>query len=221
MVIGHAAKVFRGKGRDEKIREDLVRWEGWIRELVVKAEGVKAEEVVIEEEKPVVEEKEAIPEPEPEPEKVEEKPVETKTYASVTASTEFNEKKPYPTPQPTAPAPPTVRNRFERASTKTEAINTEEQIDIHRKEQEDITDDLLRMAKLLKESSVAFGQDLENEKPYLEMAQSGLDKNMDGMGQTGQKMDHLRKDQTVGFIRTIINIVMIVALVSGYGPVKE
>jgi len=68
------------------------------------------------------------------------------------------------------------------------------------------------MSRALKESSLKFGQQLEEEKPYLELAVQGLDKNVLGMQQMGGRMDKLRKDGSVGWYRTIINVVIIVVL---------
>lgn len=68
------------------------------------------------------------------------------------------------------------------------------------------------MSRALKESSLKFGQQLEEEKPYLDLAARGLDKNVLGMQQMGGRMDKLRKDGTVGWYRTIINVAIIVVL---------
>lgn len=68
------------------------------------------------------------------------------------------------------------------------------------------------MTRALKESSLLFNKSLEDEKPYLDMAAQGLDKNIIGMQSMGGRMDKLRKDGRVGWYRTIINIVTIVVL---------
>ncbi|KAF8429219.1 hypothetical protein EV426DRAFT_214233 [Tirmania nivea] len=91
-------------------------------------------------------------------------------------------------------------------------VELEKQLSLHQRQQDEITADLLAMSRTLKESSLKFGQQLEEEKPYLELAAQGLDKNVLGMQQMGGKMDKLRKDGTVGWYRTIINVVIIVGL---------
>lgn len=68
------------------------------------------------------------------------------------------------------------------------------------------------MTRALKESSLLFNKALEDEKPYLDMAAQGLDRNIIGMQTMGGKMDKLRKDGNVGWYRTIINIVTILVL---------
>ena len=68
------------------------------------------------------------------------------------------------------------------------------------------------MSRLLKESSLQFGKHLEDEKPYLEQAAAGLDKNILGMQSTGSKLTRLSKDGTLGWYKTILNIAIIVTL---------
>ncbi|KAA8912455.1 hypothetical protein FN846DRAFT_903591 [Sphaerosporella brunnea] len=94
-----------------------------------------------------------------------------------------------------------------------EVTSTEAMLDIQRAEQENITEDLLQMAKLLKESSVTFGASLESEKAYLDAAQEGLDRNNAEMQLAGNNMDSLRKNDNVSFLWTMIYMAIIVALV--------
>lgn len=68
------------------------------------------------------------------------------------------------------------------------------------------------MTRVLKESSLLFNKVLEDEKPYLDIAAQGLDRNIIGMQAMGGRMDRLRKDGRVGWYKTIINIVTIVVL---------
>ncbi|KAF8251060.1 hypothetical protein K440DRAFT_615593, partial [Wilcoxina mikolae CBS 423.85] len=75
-----------------------------------------------------------------------------------------------------------------------EFAGTEALLDYQRSEQESITSDLLSMAKMLKESSLEFGKNLDDEKSYLQAAREGLDRNAQGMQVAGQKMETLRRD---------------------------
>ena len=68
------------------------------------------------------------------------------------------------------------------------------------------------MSRLLKESSLQFGKHLEDEKPYLEQAAAGLDKNILGMQGAGGRLEKLRKDGTVGWYKTLINMAIIILL---------
>jgi len=95
-----------------------------------------------------------------------------------------------------------------------EFAGTEALLDYQRSEQEAITSDLLSMAKMLKESSLEFGKNLDDEKSYLQAAREGLDRNAQGMQVAGQKMDVLRRDENVSFIWSMIYLAIIVALVS-------
>jgi hypothetical protein len=94
-------------------------------------------------------------------------------------------------------------------------------LDEQRLEQEGITEDLLQMAKLLKESSVTFGASLESEKAYLEAAREGLDRNNSGMQTAGINMDSLRKNDNVSFMWTMIYLAIIVALVSSKHALEQ
>lgn len=91
-------------------------------------------------------------------------------------------------------------------------VELEKQLSLHQRQQDEITADLLAMSRALKESSLRFSQQLEEEKPHLELAAQGLDKNVLGMQQMGGRMDKLRKDGSVGWYRTIINVAIIVVL---------
>ncbi|KAF8457435.1 hypothetical protein BGX38DRAFT_1139358 [Terfezia claveryi] len=91
-------------------------------------------------------------------------------------------------------------------------VELEKQLSLHQRQQDEITADLLAMSRALKDSSLRFSQQLEEEKPYLELAAQGLDKNVLGMQQMGGRMDKLRKDGSVGWYRTIINVAIIVVL---------
>lgn len=110
------------------------------------------------------------------------------------------------------------RGKVEKAS---EAAGTEVLLDMQRSEQENITEDLLQMAKLLKESSLSFGAHLETEKGYLDAAKEGLDRNAAGMTTAGSNMDSLRKNDNVSFIWSLIYMAMIVVLVSRTARVME
>lgn len=91
--------------------------------------------------------------------------------------------------------------------------NAEAALDEQRKQQEDITEDLLKMARMLKESSMSFGKTLEDEKGYLDEASKGLDRNSQGMEVAGRRIEHLRKKESVSFYWIIIYLASIVALV--------
>lgn len=68
------------------------------------------------------------------------------------------------------------------------------------------------MAKQLKESSISFGKELEQEKPLLDAATEGLGKNISGMDTTGGKLRALKKDQRVGFVKRMIFLAVGLAL---------
>lgn len=91
--------------------------------------------------------------------------------------------------------------------------SAEAHLDEQRKQQEDITEDLLKMAKMLKESSMSFGKTLEDEKDYLDEASKGLDRNSQGMEVAGRRIEHLRKKESVSFYWSIIYLASIMALV--------
>lgn len=69
---------------------------------------------------------------------------------------------------------------------------TESLLTHNRTLQEDLTSSLLSMAQALKESSLAFGSSLEDEKSILNRATEGLDKNELGMEAAQRRMGHLR-----------------------------
>ena len=62
----------------------------------------------------------------------------------------------------------------------------------NRTEQESLTSSMLSMAQALKESSLAFGSSLEDEKSIMNRATEGLDKNELGMEAAQRRMGHLR-----------------------------
>lgn len=95
---------------------------------------------------------------------------------------------------------------------------SEKQLDEQRAEQEDITTDMLALARALKENSVRFSEELQKEKGVLELATEGLDKNVLGIEGAGRKMGQLRKNDHVGWLWGILYPVIIVALVSSLLP---
>ncbi|KAI5793105.1 hypothetical protein EDC01DRAFT_85053 [Geopyxis carbonaria] len=101
---------------------------------------------------------------------------------------------------------------FGSAALDSPEVATENLLDYQRQQQEDITGDLLKMAQMLKESSIEFGKNLEDEKVYLDQAKEGLDKNSLGMKSAGEKIDDLRRRDTVSFYWSIIYMTVIVAL---------
>lgn len=135
-----------------------------------------------------------------------------------------------PAPVPTAPpaeSGSTLRNRFpgrqtdhqKRAalfgSAATKPVTnqgTEALLDHQRREQEDITEDLVKMAQMLKASSLEFGKSLEDEKGFLDQAKEGLDRNAAGMESAGRRIENLRKNETVSWYWSIIYMVSIVVL---------
>ncbi|KAL7276013.1 hypothetical protein RUND412_001008 [Rhizina undulata] len=127
------------------------------------------------------------------------------------------------------PTSSTLRNRFAKTSSNLAAderaelfstsrseeeklADTEKVLDMQRKQQDAISEDLLKMARMLKETSLQFGKDLEGEKIYLDQAQEGLDKNLRGMESTGSKMDKLRKNDSISYYWTIIYIASLIVL---------
>ncbi|RPA97132.1 hypothetical protein L873DRAFT_1810198 [Choiromyces venosus 120613-1] len=119
----------------------------------------------------------------------------------------------------------TLRNRFQPPpSTQTQrahlfptpptttTLTTEAHLDTHRAEQEQITTSMLSLAQALKQSSMRFGSELENEKALLDLARDSLDKNALGLEGTGRKMDALRRDESVGFLWSVLYPVIIVGL---------
>ncbi|GIK04588.1 hypothetical protein Aspvir_008671 [Aspergillus viridinutans] len=114
-----------------------------------------------------------------------------------------------PPPSATA-APPTttLRHRHQRgpaAATGSTAIatgsatsasklqETEQTLDAHRAEQEDLTSSLLSLATQLKASSQAFHSSLEAEKSVLARAVEGLDRTTTNMGTAEKRMGMLRR----------------------------
>lgn len=143
-----------------------------------------------------------------------------------------------PTPSATTAAPAavtantqlssTLRNRFATSSqqraelfqgaTATNEKEAEQQLDLHHREQEELTADMLTLASALKESSVRFGAELEQEKGLLDVAKEGLDKNALGIEATGRKMDNLRKNESIGYMWSILYPIIIIGLVSFTPP---
>lgn len=118
--------------------------------------------------------------------------------------------------------PSTLRNRFptqreERAalfSRGGDPADGEAQLNTESREQENLTEDMLSLARALKENSIRFGQELDKEKGLLDLAGEGLDKNARGIEGAGRKMDVLRKDENVSSMWAIIYSVAILGLVS-------
>ncbi len=71
---------------------------------------------------------------------------------------------------------------------KTEALLSHE-----RNEQEELTTDLLNMARQLKEQSIHFGNTLEGDKSVVDRALAGLDKNTLNMDAASRRMGTLRR----------------------------
>lgn len=93
-----------------------------------------------------------------------------------------------------------------------ESAGTEHLLDNQRQQQEDITSDLLSMAKMLKESSLDFSKHLEDEKGYLDLAKEGLDRNAMGMDATGRRLDLMRRNDSVSYMRGLIYLASIAGL---------
>ncbi|GFF26454.1 hypothetical protein IFM58399_01423 [Aspergillus lentulus] len=100
----------------------------------------------------------------------------------------------------------TLRHRHQRgptAATDSTAIatgsatsklqETEQTLDAHRVEQEDLTSSLLSLATQLKASSQAFHSSLEAEKSVLARAVEGLDRTTTNMGAAEKRMGMLRR----------------------------
>ncbi|KAG0638928.1 hypothetical protein HOY80DRAFT_126851 [Tuber brumale] len=135
-------------------------------------------------------------------------------------------------PMPATTTTSTLRNRFQQPTTTptnhhqrkqlfpprpdptaaTTDTDAEKHLDHQRAEQEHITADMLSLARALKQSSLRFGSELENEKVLLDMAREGLDKNALGIEGTGRKLKALRQDESVGLLWSILYPVIIVGL---------
>jgi len=132
---------------------------------------------------------------------------------------------------PTTTTTSTLRNRFRQPTTtptnhhqrkqlfpppdSAEAApgaDTEKHLSSQRAEQEHITADMLSLAQALKQSSLRFGSELENEKALLDTAREGLDKNALGIEGTGRKLEALRRDENVGLLWSILYPIIIVGL---------
>ncbi|GIJ83720.1 hypothetical protein Asppvi_002550 [Aspergillus pseudoviridinutans] len=119
---------------------------------------------------------------------------------------------PTPTvPPPSATAAPTtatLRHRHQRgpavatgstaiatgsATSASKLQETEQTLDAHRAEQEDLTSSLLSLATQLKASSQAFHSSLEAEKSVLARAVEGLDRTTTNMGAAEKRMGMLRR----------------------------
>ncbi|KNG81555.1 synaptobrevin [Aspergillus nomiae NRRL 13137] len=85
-------------------------------------------------------------------------------------------------------------NTAQQSSSSTAKIqSTEETLDTHRREQEDITNSLLSLATQLKSSSQAFQSSLESEKSVLARAVEGLDRTTGNMEAAERRMGMLRR----------------------------
>ncbi|PWW77584.1 hypothetical protein C7212DRAFT_356977 [Tuber magnatum] len=129
-------------------------------------------------------------------------------------------------PTPTTIATSTLRNRFQQPTTGHQrkhlfppnpttaatGSDSEKHLDHQRAEQEHITADMLSLAQALKQSSLRFGSELENEKVLLDMAREGLDKNTLGIEGAGRKLEVLKRGESVGFLWSILYPVIIVGL---------
>ncbi|KAF7125554.1 hypothetical protein CNMCM5793_001814 [Aspergillus hiratsukae] len=128
-----------------------------------------------------------------------------RTTASITTA-------PPPSATATAAAAATLRHRHQRgpgpaAATDSAAITTgcapsasasklqetEQTLDAHRAEQEDLTTSLLSLATQLKASSHAFHSSLEAEKSVLARTVDGLDRTTTNMDAAGKRMGMLRR----------------------------
>ena len=89
----------------------------------------------------------------------------------------------------------------------------EQILDDQRRQQEDITNELLNMAQKLKESSLNISKNLEDEKGYLDLAKEGLDRNAMGLDATGRRLEALRKNDNVSYMKGMIYLVQIILLV--------
>ncbi|TGZ84636.1 hypothetical protein EX30DRAFT_337137 [Ascodesmis nigricans] len=102
---------------------------------------------------------------------------------------------------------------FGQAGTKdSEGQNTEALLDDQRREQESITEDLVKMAQMLKSNSLEFGKSLEEEKVYLQEASQGLDRNTVGLDAAGRRIEDMRKKDSVNFYWTVIYLASMVVL---------
>lgn len=131
--------------------------------------------------------------------KTESAPTPTTTTTTTTAASTVRHR--FPSAAPT----PSDHNLLFNARPSTATTGgTEQVLDSQRSEQESLTADLLTMAQVLKNSSVSFGQHLEDEKAHLSAAAEGLGKNAAGLDATAGRMVGLQRDDKVGFVWSLI-----------------
>lgn len=154
-------------------------------------------------------EDEPEPEPEPEPE-TEPMPDAEPTPRSKPELEDFNEKQDQPdtttsstlrsrTAQPPVPAPAdsaTTTSALlfgDRANTGPALSTTEAILDHQRREQDLLSESILKIASDLKASSVSFSETLEQDRDVVSRAGAGLDKSERGLEAAARRMGMLRR----------------------------
>ncbi|RLL96615.1 hypothetical protein CFD26_105452 [Aspergillus turcosus] len=92
-----------------------------------------------------------------------------------------------------APDSTAITTGSARLASTSKLQETEQTLDAHRAEQEDLTSSLLSLATQLKASSQAFHSSLEAEKSVLARAVDGLDRTTTNMDAAGKRMGMLRR----------------------------
>ncbi len=126
----------------------------------------------------------------------------TEATATTTTTTSQNLRPRGAAAPPPAPDTGTTTARRElfgdrAATTKTTAAattaTTEAILDLHREEQDRLTESLVRMAGALKQSSRAFSTSLEGERAVLDAAGQGLARNETGLEAAARRMGAVRR----------------------------
>ncbi|ODQ52706.1 hypothetical protein SAICODRAFT_126172 [Saitoella complicata NRRL Y-17804] len=107
-----------------------------------------------------------------------------------------------------------LRNRLNKDSSTSESAtlsSTEHVLSHHRGLQEEYTTDLLRMARVLKNNSLAFGEKLEEDKTLISDTAALLGKNEGAMKTTGGKLGKYSKQSrgTTCLMCAVLGIVFV------------
>ena len=191
------------------VQEDLFRWKNAIRKLNERlhlVEEMEGEEEEGQEEEETKSTPASIAKPSTSP------PLSASSVTTAATSEPHlrnrfapaaNPLKPTTTPLPPDPAPAPTSAPSQQ--------DLDHLLATHSHEQSALTTSLLALSRQLKESSLNFQHQLESEKPYLELAAQGLDKNVAGMQATGSKLNKVSNDR-LGWYKTLINIAIIIVL---------
>lgn len=157
------------------------------------------EPVAVTEPVPAIPDPEPTPRSRPEPEELNEKqdyqPQQETTTTATTTTSSLRARTNQPAPDPaTSPSATTSALLFGDRPNSTPALSTTEAIlDHQRREQDLLSESILKIASDLKASSLSFSETLEQDKDVVARAAQGLDRNERGLEAAARRMGMLRR----------------------------